>query len=336
MNVSRVIRTSLAISAVSLLFFFTQNFSQLSGVSVTQSVQVVQKTVATDALCTGLGNFYWEVGNSTNVLGSGSIGTAYTSSTSLEIHSASKWVFGAYVIQANNNSLSAQEILAMHLMSGYSGLSASCSGMANVDTCLKLPNSTNGSSPPANYVYKAANLNKFYYDGAPDQMLADMTVANGGLGLALATPSQLTSLIAAALGNPGFKYGAPELAAGMVSTPSQYGLFLRNILAHKLLIYNDLGVDPICTLPGTACPTAVSSPIPVAWHYSYNHWIEDDPTGDGAFSSLGIQGFYPWISADKTLYGIVARQDTVDKGAGYKTAECGRKIRTAWITGVAD
>ena len=31
--------------------------------------------------------------------------------------------------------------------------------------------------------------------------------------------------------------------------------------------------------------------------------------GDGAFSSPGLFGFYPWIDAGKTYYGVLARYD---------------------------
>jgi hypothetical protein len=83
------------------------------------------------------------------------------------------------------------------------------------------------------------------------------------------------------------------------------------------------------------------SPSPLAWHYSYGHWVEDEPgTGDGAFSSPGKFGFYPWIDASKTYYGIVAREDltpggTIQTAPYYQSALCGRAIRKALLTGVA-
>ena len=90
----------------------------------------------------------------------------------------------------------------------------------------------------------------------------------------------------------------------------------------------------MCTLP-SACPTAVYSPSPLAWHYSYAHWVEDEPTtGDGAFSSPGAFGFYPWIDATKTYYGILARA-VVGGGAYLESAMCGRLLRKAFVTGTA-
>ena len=76
------------------------------------------------------------------------------------------------------------------------------------------------------------------------------------------------------------------------------------------------------------------SPFPEQNHYSVGHWVEDDPVhGDGAFSSPGAFGFYPWISANRVAYGIVAREAHVSK-AGSDSVVCGRAIRKAWTTGV--
>jgi hypothetical protein len=76
------------------------------------------------------------------------------------------------------------------------------------------------------------------------------------------------------------------------------------------------------------------APIPESesWHYSIGHWVEDDPVvGDGAFSSPGAFGFYPWVNATRSNYGILARK--VD-GGWYASAQCGRQIRKAWVTAV--
>ena len=78
------------------------------------------------------------------------------------------------------------------------------------------------------------------------------------------------------------------------------------------------------------------SPFGSSFHYSLGHWVEDDPTtGDGAFSSAGLFGFYPWIDASKTYYGIIARFQVRSPGAGAASQACGAQIRKAWKTGVA-
>ncbi len=84
----------------------------------------------------------------------------------------------------------------------------------------------------------------------------------------------------------------------------------------------------VIALPGTAVPASES------WHYSIGHWVEDDRVvGDGAFSSAGAFGFYPRIDAGKASYGIVARSSGA--GSGFESASCGRLIRKAWATAVA-
>ena len=68
--------------------------------------------------------------------------------------------------------------------------------------------------------------------------------------------------------------------------------------------------------------------------------LEDDPdTGDGAYSSPGKAGFYPWIDSTKTYYGMVARYDTNSTGTAttapfYMSVVCGEAIRKAFTTGV--
>ena len=102
----------------------------------------------------------------------------------------------------------------------------------------------------------------------------------------------------------------------------------------------------MCTNPAT-CAQALNAPVPPSesYHYSIGHWVEDDPVnGDGAFSSAGAFGFYPWIDASKSWYGIVARkdgsritdQDNPDAaGHGFDSLQCGALIRAAWMDGVA-
>ncbi|MEN9452787.1 MAG: hypothetical protein RLZZ369_1846, partial [Pseudomonadota bacterium] len=104
----------------------------------------------------------------------------------------------------------------------------------------------------------------------------------------------------------------PQLAGGAQSSAQGYGQFLRSMLAGDLKLGALLGAHPVCTNP-KACPgDALKTPIPSteSWHYSLGHWVEDDATvGDGAFSSPGAFGFYPWIHANRQYYGILARED---------------------------
>ena len=54
--------------------------------------------------------------------------------------------------------------------------------------------------------------------------------------------------------------------------------------------------------------------------------------GDGAFSSPGTFGFYPWIDPGKTYCGVLAR---VAQNGAFPSAQCGGLIRTVQITGTA-
>ena len=107
------------------------------------------------------------------------------------------------------------------------------------------------------------------------------------------------------------------------------------MMAGRLRLGSLLGTAPVCTNPRT-CSAAVSAPIPPSesWHYSIGHWVEDDPAaGDGAFSSPGAFGFYPWVDSGRTWWGIVARmaRDS-DEQEGVASMKCGRRIRAAWLS----
>jgi CubicO group peptidase (beta-lactamase class C family) len=134
-----------------------------------------------------------------------------------------------------------------------------------------------------------------------------------------------------------FAFVVPTPAGGMRMTPAEYATFLQRILDGSLALHDHLGENAVCTLPpgdaGGDCKAKFSPAAPYAWHYSYAHWVEDDASigDDGAFSSPGLYGFYPWIDASKTYYGIVARQ-SMAADAYIASAQCGRLIRKAFLT----
>ncbi len=251
------------------------------------------------------------------------------------IASASKWVFGAFLVQMRDGQLSSQDIQALTMSSGYTNLT--------YDSCIELSRAQQDAET-VDQCFHARNLNgtnadfnpeavgQFYYNGAHFQKYADVD-----LNLGADDGAALTAAIGAQVGQDfSYSYDSPQLAAGLVTTPSDYGFFLRKILSGQLLIHDYLGTHAVCTNPST-CPTALSTPIPQAesWHYSLAHWVEDDPVaGDGAFSSAGAFGFYPWIDASKTYYGIVGRH-SLAVNAYIQSALCGRTIRKAWMSGVS-
>lgn len=264
--------------------------------------------------CTSIGDFYWEIGDRNGVKASGQVGDEYDANTEMRIASASKWVFGAYVLEkiGKDQKPSADQVAMLEMRSGFTEFSPiRCLLSRSVESCM---------DSRGNDEKDAKTVGKFSYGGGHSQRLAV------SLGLGRMSATQLTTEVKRYLGTDlGFSYDKPQLAGGMVSTPSQYGQFLRKIMSGKLRMHDFLGYEPTCT----QCSSAVSSPAKKAWHYSLNHWVEDAAGDDGAFSSPGLLGFYPWISADKSTYGIVAREK-LSGSAYWDSVQCGKAIRSAW------
>ena len=268
--------------------------------------------------CQNLGDYYWEIGDGQGVLVHGQQGRTLGPSTKLAIASASKWVFAAYVVQRLGSGLAPEQIDMLRLTSGYDHLNpAYCVGKPTAAACF---------AAASNDRLDAAHVGLFSYNGGHMQKLM-MDLGLGNLGAAALTTDlhQYLPLDAA------FSYSSPQAAGGLSTTPAAYADFLRRIMRGELAIANELGSYPVCTLPGS-CPEAVSSPVPFAWHYSLGHWVEDDPLhgDDGAFSSAGAFGFYPWISADKHFYGLLARS-SYQLDAAVESALCGIAIRRAFM-----
>jgi hypothetical protein len=291
--------------------------------------QAAAQATAQDNLeCTDIRPFYWEIGDRSTALASGSVsrpgGAVVRADEVMSIASASKWLYSTYFVERQRGVLTAADVKFFNFWSGYTNL-VSCSTATTVEGCLGLENgngATNGSFSP-----ETENL--FDYDGGHMQRHA----ADNGLGaldntgLADELRSQLGSEIE-------LSYGQPQLAGGVFMSAREYAKVLRKMLDGGLLMRSALGTHPVCTDPAT-CPLALGTPSPKGerWHYSIGHWVEDDPrVGDGAFSSPGAFGFYPWIDAGKAYYGVVARADLL---GAIDSVRCGRLIRKAWLTGTA-
>lgn len=278
-------------------------------------VQAVTAVAQGDADCKKIGDFYWEIGDAKGVLGSGAVGTDYGANTKLKIASASKFVWGSYVLEkiGRNAQPTADQLSFLEMRAGYTKLNPFlCLFSKTSDECLEKRD---------NGLQVKADVGRFSYSGGHDQKLAQL------LGLGRMDAEQFTSEVMGYIGRDvNLSYAQPSPAGGMQGTAAGYGVFLRKILSGQLRMHDFLGKDPVCT----KCATAAYSPAPWAWHYSINHWVEDDAQGDGAFSSPGLMGFYPWISADKSTYGILARQK-LSKTAYVDSVVCGRKLRTAWM-----
>lgn len=305
-----------------------------------QRSQAATQTAANNSSCTAIHPFYWEVGNSSTMLTGGTAGgTSPQANTQMLVASASKWLFGAYVVQLRNGTLNANDIAALTMKAGYTNLTYGTCIRLNrmtqdaltVNQCFTSASNSGGN----NADFSATHNGKYFYNGGHFQFLA-----NGDLQLGATNNATLKTAVAAQLGQDFiFSYDSPQLAAGVVTSGADYGFFLRKILSNQLRMRDALGTQAVCTNPLT-CPTAVSTPIGTSesWHYSLGHWVEDDPVkGDGAFSSPGAFGFYPWIDASKTYYGVLARYSlpiSAGDSVASDSVDCGRKIRKAWSTAV--
>lgn len=299
-------------------------------------LSAVNSTITGNQSCTGLSKFYWEIGDQVGGAGhvwsgtGGGTGTAPTVSQQIPIYSAGKWVWGAYayerlggVVPVNSAD---DRFLTMESGHAASPVANACSIYTTIQSCRN-----------SMEAYASAKVDKYYYGPAHFQQQA---ITSFGMGAFNKT--QLATEVHRLLGNDFvLTYNAPQMAGGAKSSAADYAKFLRKILNAQLRIGSGLGTNAVCTFyDANTCPSAGYSPVneaaaglQEAWHYSLGHWVEDAPgIGDGAFSSPGAAGFYPWIDAGKTYYGILAR-NVVSTTSAANSVKCGRKIRAAWLTG---
>lgn len=296
-----------------------------------QRIAAARSTASGNAYCTAAFPYYWEVGDSAHALVSGTEGgEAPTAHTSMLIASATKWLFGAYVVERREGELRQADIAALTMTSGYHDLA--------YQACLRLRERAQARETVAqcfhtwnNDGYSASDEGSFYYNGGHFQKLAAED-----LGLGALNNRALARELHRELGYDfQFSFNSPQLAGGARSSAADYAVFLRKILKGQLRIGDLLGSHAVCTDPYT-CPTAISTPAPAgeSWDYSLGHWVESDPlVGDGSYSSAGALGFYPWIDQSRQWYGVIAREAGI--GASGDSLNCGRLIRQAWISGEA-
>src|SRR5262244_3108139 len=71
-----------------------------TGPTMTQRAAAAAQTAGNNSACTAAQPFYWEIGDRSSVLASGTAGgDTPGSATPMLIASASKWFFGAYLVQ---------------------------------------------------------------------------------------------------------------------------------------------------------------------------------------------------------------------------------------------
>ena len=284
-----------------------------------------------DPACAAAQPFHWSVGDAGGRLAEGSVGSgAPLADTAMAIASASKWLYAAYVAQQRGGAPTDDDRRMLNFTSGWTGF----------DVCLPGQTVAQCQAHDGLFIHNggfdAAHVGRFNYSGGHMQKHALL------MGLGDADNVVLARQVGDALGLE-LAYSQPQLAGGGVTSATQYGRFLQRLTAGRLQMAQLLQADAVCTNPET-CPSAVYSPVGgvYSWRYAWGHWIEDDPvSGDGAFSSAGAFGFYPWVDASRTWWGIVARRSEGELGAGQnqrparESAACGARIRTAWIQGQA-
>ena len=322
------------------------------------SVNAATQTANDNALCTAISPFYWEIGDQNDPLASGSVGldngAPISGSTQYSIASASKMLYGAYVTQVRGaaSNLTPSDITFLTLTSGYANIPDTTTEASicpqtdhpdDVAQCLLLT-SPLSQFPNEPFGYQiASEVGEFYYNSGHMEVHANQP-SMAPLGTtpvaAIGSPNSLGSLFVAELGTDmdmaplePFNYTEPLIAGGVTTTGDVYAEVLRSILSGSLAFGDALGIDPVCTLSTMpdCTNTAGYTPFPLeAWHYSIGHWVEDATGEDGAFSSAGEFGFYPWIDSTKSYYGIVSHNAA---NSAYPSIECGRLIRAAFMTG---
>jgi hypothetical protein len=271
-----------------------------------------------------LGAYYWEVGDADGVKVSGRVGGAEAPyrDTDMLIFSASKWLYAASVVQARG--VVDADVPLLNFTSGYSQF-------GNVPVCV---GDTVASCQLQPITQDPATIGRFSYDSGHMQQHAATR-----MGLGDADNAGLAAHLRATIGDFGFVYELPQPATGVRASAAGYAGFLRKVLTGELRIAAALGTHAACTNPDTPDCNAdrtVDSSADEDMDYSLGHWVEADPqVGDGAYSSAGAGGFYPWIDRDQRTYGILARQHPSEGGAGFNSLACGRLIRQAWMTGTA-
>lgn len=318
-------------------------------------IDAVTQTAQTASLCTAIAPFYWEIGNADGTIATAIEGDGPESDTVMAVASGSKWMYAAYVVQQRGSAASV-DLPFLRFTSGHSNMDPSGCDVnpalgaprQTLDECLAAPGAASVSGGNTQGAQDATTVGRYLYNSGHMTVHASAQMGLGGL-----TTAGIADVIGPVLaqGTPfaTFRYVRTDLAGGVISTPGDYAHFLRGMLSGRLLIGGLLGRDAVCTNPAN-CPLADYNPIngtpddPVSgesWSYARGYWVEDDPTpqadgttlGDGAFSSPGAFGFYPWIDAGKVYYGIVARQ-SFSAGAAFASVQCGRSMRKAFLTGV--
>jgi hypothetical protein len=293
-------------------------------------------TAANGAVCEDARPFYWEIGGPSGApIASGQAGgTTYSRTTVLPLASASKWIFAAYVLERYSGipggAGGATIVNALNMKLGYTSLNdLLCQVKVFVSACF-----TVGSNDD----YDAAADGKYFYNSGHGQYVASSPTL---LNLGNKTRNTLFTEVDSYLNlGPSFSFGNLPLSSGLNGNADDYAEFLQKLMSSNYVLSSHLNYSPVLTYPCAAGLTGCTPLGTANFHYSLHHWIEDNTggtlsngktlsAGDGAHSSAGAFGFYPWITTDMQYYGIVATEG--EAGAFNDTIPCGQAIRAAFL-----
>lgn len=325
----------------------TQSAPPVSG----DPTAAAKATATQNEMCVAIQPFYWEIGDKGGVpLASGSVGFGAPVRTDrIEIASASKWIYSTYFVQRAGGMDSLDMVLDVPFLNFTSGYTwspssgpGSCSRSTTVADCVA---DNSGKPLPVE-----SNVGVFNYNGGHMEVHANSRAGLGPDDNEALSNAVLTPVTGVGFSNVDNLYTQPLLAGGVGTSSANYAAMLAGILSGRLKMHDVLVDDErplgtarfkVATTGGTTSSPLADAPnadgVTEAWNYSLGHWVEDDPTyGDHAVSSTGALGFYPWIDRTLTYYGIVARMALPgpETFEGFQSAQCGRLIRQAWVTGV--
>ena len=286
--------------------------------------------------CEAAQPFYWEIGAASGgPIVSGQVGgTAYARDTVIPVASASKWIFGAYVVERYGGipggTAGATIVSSLNMLEGHTQFSPQlCVALLRVQRCHTILNNDTVDGTKVGY---------FNYNGGDGQYAAaDDTL----LDLGNKTKSTLLAEVNSYLNlHSSFSYQTPGVAGGLEASAEGWAHFLQKLMDGTYEMSDYLGDSPV----DTVCANCASPMGSVNMHYSLYHWVEDQTEGelmggaelapgDGAFSSAGAFGFYPWISADQAYYGIISRVavPSEDSYPHEDSLVCGQAVRAAFL-----
>jgi hypothetical protein len=279
--------------------------------------------------CTSLGDFYWEIGNSTAKLFSLKRGSSVSETTELLLASASKWLYAsAYVQSKGYENLSADEKKQLNFTSGYlEGPNTNCGDAGTTVSECYGPGYKNVS-------YRRLQDGAFFYDGGHMQRLATGDIGERtGTGVA-SVVDWLNGQLGTSLPEAN---GTVAVAGGFRGSAAQYRVFLRKLLGNQYAMSVRLNADAVPAYPGS--PGVTYTPWTAGQaDYGLGHWLERERVNEvwtvTGYSSPGRFGFYPWVSAGKRQYMLLARARlTGSGGEGELSRVCAHRIRRAYMLG---